>query len=55
MGFVFAGVAGAQQIEAVRIVESSSNWPWVALSLVVGLLGVISFASRRRIYASVGS
>ena len=54
MSFAVTGTAAAQQIEAAGIAESSSNWPWIALSIVLGLLGVVSFASRRRMYAAVG-
>jgi len=53
-GLVFAGVAAAGDLGA-GVVNDTSRLPWIAIAVVFGLLGVISFASRRRMYSVVGS
>jgi hypothetical protein len=37
------------------IVPATPLWPWIAGAAIVGLLGVVSFLSRRRIHSVVGS
>jgi hypothetical protein len=53
-GLSFAGISAASESDSV-LVHGASHWPWIAIAVVVGLLGVVSFGSRRRIYAAVGS
>ena len=53
-GLCFAGISAAADFEA-GAVDGASHWPWIAAAAIFGLLGVVSFASRRRIHAVVGS
>lgn len=53
-GLSFAGIASANEFDTV-LVPGTSHWPWIAIAVVLGLLGVVSYGSRRRIYAVVGS
>jgi hypothetical protein len=49
----FGGVASAGQYDR-GAGGGSSYWPWIAAAVVLGLLGVVAFVSRRRIHAVVG-
>ncbi|MEJ0087496.1 MAG: hypothetical protein WDO72_17615 [Pseudomonadota bacterium] len=53
-GLSFAGVSNAGE-PGGGFVAGVAHWPWIAVAVIVGLLGVISFASRRRIHAVCGS
>lgn len=51
--FGLTGIARAGELpEAVSPVN---DWPWIAVVIVVGLLGVVAYVSRRRIHSVVGS
>jgi hypothetical protein len=52
----FAGASSAGELErASSLAQIASYWPWIAVAAIFALLGVVSFASRRRIHAVVGS
>lgn len=54
-GLMFAGTASAGEAAAVSSGSATGHWPWIALAAIVGLLGVVSFVSRRRMHTVVGS
>jgi len=54
VGLALTSIAGAQEVAALRAVETASHWPWIAVAAVLTLLFVVSFVSRRRIHAVVG-
>jgi hypothetical protein len=52
----WASLANAGELVRVPPLESSTgHWPWIAGAAILGLLGVVSFASRRRIHSILGS
>ncbi|MEO8064039.1 MAG: LPXTG cell wall anchor domain-containing protein [Pseudomonadota bacterium] len=54
-GLAFASIAAAQEAVGTHTVQTDSNWPWIAIAGILTLLFAVSFVSRRRIYAVVGS
>jgi len=55
-GLSFAGASSAGELERVSsLAHITGYWPWIAVAAILALLGVVSFASRRRIHAVVGS
>jgi hypothetical protein len=54
VGLAGTSIAGAQEVTGFQAVETASHWPWIAAAAILMLLGAVSFASRRRIYAVVG-
>jgi hypothetical protein len=51
--FGLSGIARAGEL--AEAVSPANDWPWIAIIIVVGLLGVVAYVSRRRIHSVVGS
>jgi hypothetical protein len=55
-GLLFAGISAASEFDGTpSMAQATGSWPWIAVLTVLGLLGVVSFVSRRRIHSVVGS
>ena len=55
VGLMVAGTASAGELATISAGPATGHWPWIALSAIAGLLVVVSFISRRRMHAVVGS
>ena len=55
-GLTIAGLVHGGELAPLSSIHSAAPlWPWIAAATIVGLLGVVSFISRRRIHSVVGS
>jgi hypothetical protein len=54
-----AGVGATRLATAGDLDEPTAlitgHWPWIAVAMIFGLLGVVAYLSRRRIHSVVGS
>jgi MYXO-CTERM domain-containing protein len=53
IALIAAGCAAAQGADslaavAVEVSETGHAWPWIAMSAIAALVGVVAYASRRR-------